>query len=115
MALLDDQIRSLDDAEALGQASATATSDGELARAALLLVASDPDHSAGIQALLEHGASEGFAALETAALVSAVLIALQTHVRFERDKQGKWTVKIEKKPTDASLLKELVKKLTSFR
>ena len=35
--------------------------------------------------------------------VSAVLIVLQTHLRFEKDKQGKWSIIMEKKPTDATL------------
>jgi hypothetical protein len=43
-----------------------------------------------------------------------VLVVLQTHVKFERDKAGRWSVKIEKKPTDNSLLKPLVQKLLSF-
>ncbi|MBC8752451.1 MULTISPECIES: hypothetical protein [Paraburkholderia] len=98
----------------LSRERSTAASDGEVARAALRLVASDPAHEAGIEALLDHPQGEKFVMVETAAVVSAALIALQTHVRFERDKQGQWTAKIEKKPTDSSLLKDLVKKLLSF-
>ena len=92
----------------------TTASDGELARAALRLVASDAEHRAGMQALLDHPQGEKFVVAESALVVSAVLVALQTHVRFERDKQGKWTIKIEKEPTDPSLLKDLVKKLLSL-
>lgn len=91
-----------------------ATSEGDLARAALLVIASDPEHRTGIEAMLDNPAGEKFVVVETALLVSAVLIALQTHVRFERDKQGKWNVMVEKKPTDSSLLKDFVKKLISF-
>src|SRR4051812_18226189 len=64
-------------------------SEGELARAALRVIASDPEHQIGVQALLDHPQGERFAVVETAVLVSLVLIALQTHVRFERDQQGK--------------------------
>ena len=41
----------------------------------------------------------------------AVLIVLQTHVKFERTPDGKWSLKVEKKPTSDSLLKGLVQKL----
>jgi hypothetical protein len=98
----------------LAEEAMASISDGELARAVLLVIASDPEHRAGIELMLDHPPSEKFVVVETALLVSAVLIALQTHVRFDRDKQGKWTVKIEKKPTDSSLLKDLVKKLLAF-
>ena len=67
-----------------------------------------------IAALVEGPMPDRFiGVLETAAVVSAVLIVLQTHVKFERDKEGRYTVLIEKKPTDESLLKGLVKKLLS--
>jgi hypothetical protein len=89
-------------------------SEGELARAALRVIVSDPEHRIGVQALLDHPQGEKFLVVETAAVVSLILIALQTHVRFERNPQGKWSVKVEKKPTDSSLLKDLVKKLLSL-
>jgi hypothetical protein len=89
-------------------------SEGELARAALSVLASDPEQQIGVQALLDHPQGEKFAVIETAVLVPLVLVALQTHFRFERDQRGKWTVKVEKKATDASLLKDLVRKLLSF-
>src|SRR3954451_14800479 len=53
-------------------------SEGELARAALLVIASDPEHRIGVQALLDYPQSEKFAVVETAMVVSLVLIALQT-------------------------------------
>jgi len=36
-----------------------------------------------------------------------MLVVLQTHVPFERDRDGKIHIKIEKKPTRDSLLKAL--------
>jgi hypothetical protein len=89
-------------------------SEGELARAALRVIASDPEHRIGVQALLDHPQAEKFVVAETGVLVPLVLIALQTHFRFERDQRGKWTVKVEKKPTDPTLLKDFVKKLLSL-
>jgi hypothetical protein len=98
----------------LSEESVRTPSEGELARAALRVIASDPEHQIGMQALLDHPQTEKFVVVETAVLVPLVLIALQTHFKFERDQLGKWTVKVEKKPTDASLLKDLVKKLLSL-
>ena len=40
--------------------------------------------------------------IETAAVLSAVLFVLGTHVKLERDKTGRWAFKLEKKPTDRS-------------
>jgi len=47
-------------------------------------------------------------------LTTAVLIALQTHLRFERDKKGQWALHVEKRPTKDALLKPLVEKLLGF-
>ena len=96
------------------EAAASSISEGDLARAALLLLADEPQQQPMLAALIEGPAPTKFGVLETVAIVSAVLVVLQTHVKFERDKEGRWSVKIEKKPTDNSLLKPLVQKLLSF-
>lgn len=95
-------------------AAGPVASSGEVARATLALLARDSAHRAGITTLVESPPPERYGAVETAVLVSAVLIALQTHVRFERDKQGKWNVRLDKKPTDTALLKDLIRKLLSL-
>lgn len=96
------------------ETAAVSASEGDLARAALLLLADDPQHQPILATLIEGPAPTKFGVLETVAIISAVLVVLQTHVKFERDKAGRWSVKIEKKPTDNSLLKPLVQKLLSF-
>ena len=96
------------------EVAAVPAGDGDLARAALLLLADDPQQQPILTALIEGPAPTKFGVLETTAVVTAVLLVLQTHVRFERDKDGRWLLKIEKKPTDNSLLKILVQKLLSF-
>ena len=93
------------------EAAAAAASEGDLARAALILLADEPQYQPILTALIEGPAPARFGVLETAAVVSAILLVLQTHVKFERDKDGRWSIKIEKKPTDSSLLKPLVQKL----
>jgi hypothetical protein len=92
------------------------TSEGDLARQALLLLAEDQATRQAIETMAANPseARQKFDAGATIALTTAVLFALQTHIRFERDKQGKWTLAIEKKPTNESLLRALVSKLLAF-
>ena len=52
--------------------------------------------------------------VETTVVMGAVLFVLGTHMKIERNAQGAWTVKIEKKPTDPKLLKSLMEKLLGF-
>lgn len=89
-------------------------SDGELARAALLFLASDSVYEQGIAALVESDHPQRMVGVfETIAVASAVLMVLQIHIKIERDKQGHISFHIEKKPTDSNLLKTLVQKLLS--
>jgi hypothetical protein len=52
--------------------------------------------------------------VETAVVMGAVLFVLSTHIKIERNAQGAWTIKVEKKPTDPKLLKSLMEKLLGF-
>jgi hypothetical protein len=94
--------------------AATATSRGDLARATLLLLADDAQHRPIIDAMMSNRPAQQFGLVETAAVMSAVLFVLGTHIALERDKAGKWRFKVEKKPTDTSLLKSLMRKLLGF-
>ena len=71
------------------EVAAVPAGDGDLARAALLLLADDPQQQPILTTLIEGSAPTKFGVLETAAVVTAVLLVLQTHVRFERDKDGR--------------------------
>ena len=93
---------------------AASVSEGDLARQALLLLADDPQNREALAALIAGPPPESFEVVGTVALVAAMLVVLQTHVLFERDKDGKIHIKIEKKPTRDSLLKDLVQKLFGF-
>lgn len=90
--------------------------EGELARAALCVLAEDPSTREAIQVMATNLSGEGvrFEPVTAIALTTAALVVLQTHVRFERDKQGKWTVKIEKQATKNSLLKLLVQRILAY-
>ena len=91
--------------------TATTASIGDLARAALLLLADDPQHRPIIDAMTSQPPAQRLGLVETAAVMGAVLFVLGTHIKIERNAQGAWTVKVEKKPTDPKLLKSLMEKL----
>ena len=101
--------------EVSGQPQAP-VSAGDLARQALLLVAEDPATREAISTMAERvpETRERFDFGTTVALAAAVLVALQTHVHFERDKNGRWPIQVEKRATKDTLLKPLVEKLLGF-
>src|SRR5947207_9534567 len=75
--------------------TATAASAGDLARAALLLLADDLQHCPIIDAMVSQPPAQRFGVVETAAVIGAVLFVLGTHIKIERSAQGTWTVKVE--------------------
>ena len=60
----------------------------------------------------DEGLSYDFGA--TIGITAAVVFVLQTHVKFDRQPDGKWSLQLEKKPTKDALLKGLVQKLISY-
>jgi hypothetical protein len=89
--------------------------EGDIARTALLLLADDPHQQPILTALINGPGPQKMAVLETTGVIVAVLMALQTQVKFERDKDGRYSFKIEKKPTDAGLLKTLIQGLLKLK
>ena len=87
-----------------------AVTEGNLAREALLLLAYEPENQEPLTALIQSASPEKFLDAGTVAIGVAALIALQTHVKFERTKEGKIHFKLERKPLPA----ELIGKLISF-
>ncbi len=87
--------------------------DGDLARAALLLLADDPQWQSILTALIDRPAPAQFGPVKNAAVITAVLLVLQLYVKFEYDKDGRWSIEIVKEPTDKALLMPLVQKLLS--
>jgi hypothetical protein len=94
--------------------TATAANTGDLARAALLLLADDPQHRPIIDAMVSQPPAQRLGLVETAAIIGAVLFVLGTHIKVERNTRGTWTFKVEKQPTDPTLLKALMGKLLGF-
>jgi hypothetical protein len=80
----------------------------------LLVLAEDPDTRNAIETMAGQPQSlQKFDLGASIALTTAVLMVLQTHIHFERGTDGKWSLKVEKKPTSDALLKGLVQKLLS--
>ena len=88
--------------------------ESDLARAALLVLAEDPWHAEAIRALVSGPEAKSFVSGETVAILTAALVVLQTRVKFSRDKNGKFTLLIEKAAASDGLLKALAEKLLSF-
>ena len=89
-------------------------SAGDLAREALAILAMDAQDAAGIDALIARPPPVRFDGGATLALGAAVLIALQTRVRFERKPDGRYAVLIEKPSATSALLTPLVQKLLAW-
>lgn len=95
------------------ETAAVSASEGDLARAALLLLADDPQQQPILTALIDGPAPAQFGPVKNAAILAAVLLVLQLYVKFEYDKDGRWSIEIVKEPTDKALLMPLVQKLLS--
>ena len=95
---------------------AAPVSAGELARQALLVLAEDPETQKAIEtmAVAAEASPQKFDFGATIGITAAVLFVLQTHIKFERRPDGKWSLQLEKKPTSDALLKSLVQKLISY-
>lgn len=95
----------------LGTAAETSATDADLARAALLLLADDEEMRPVLVNMLDHPPADSFVVGTGVAIGAAALVVLQSYIKFERDKSGKWTFKFEHKPMSDSLLKAVITKL----
>ena len=89
--------------------SGTATR-GELARATLLLLATDPALQPQLDALIRNPSAEKYAAdpITLTLVATAAVLALQTHVKIEYDDSKGWRVKFEKPTADKTLMGQVV-------
>jgi hypothetical protein len=95
--------------------AAASIAEGELARQALLVLAEDSETRDAIEIMAAQPQRlQKFDFGASIALTAAVLIVLQTRIRFERTTDGKYSLLVEKKPTSDALLKSLVQKLISY-
>jgi len=88
--------------------------EGDLARDTFVVLAEDPQHRDTVRSLIRGPKPERFTPMGTVAVVAAALVVLQTRVKFDRDKEGRWSLRIEKHAASDSLLKSFVSKLVSF-
>lgn len=86
-------------------------SDVDLGRAILILLSELEQFNAVFAKLLSSGPPRKFALMETTAIVTLAVAALQTNVKFEKKSDGTWSLKIEKKALDSKAAVDLVKKL----
>ena len=90
-------------------------SEGEVARAALQWLAEDPEYERRISALILGRSPQRFLGDPAAiGMVVAVIVLLQTRIRFEKDKEGKTSLLIEKDAASDTLLKAFVGKLLGW-
>jgi len=80
----------------------------------LQLLAEDPEQRAAFTALIQGPAAKSFSPEGLLLAGTAALIALQSHLKIQRDKNGKWQFTFEAKPTPPALLKLLVEKLLAW-
>jgi len=91
----------------------TPPSDAELARAALLVLAENPRMSERIKTIAGT-AWHGMSGVDSAGIVVAALVVLQTRVRIERVQNGRWKFLIEKTAIGNPQFKALLEKLISY-
>ena len=87
-------------AAAFGNPTPTASSEGDLARAALDLLAQDPAFAEPIRIMARQppaASQRYFEPVSTIVLTTAALLVLQTRVKFKRDHTGKWSFEADKK------------------
>lgn len=110
----DNLVRAM--AAALDSTDAPCPTDEQAAAAAMELLAKDPRFADQIKAMVHAPATKsmGPGVVEGALLIGGLLMALQTQFEFERDKEGRWSVKLKKNATKDALLKPLIKKLTDL-
>ena len=96
-----------------GTSTAGEVSEGDLARAALAVLAEDPRNHDMLQAFLDGPPAERMGVAATIAIVTAALVVLQTSVKIEH-KDGRTTVVIHKPSMKDSALVKLAAKLLRF-
>ena len=92
-----------------------APSDGEVAKRALALLADDPEIQPRLRAMVERQAEQFGFGPGAVALAVAAIIALQTHVKFQRKADGAWSLSIEKKPSQQGLVKMLAQAIVRLK
>jgi hypothetical protein len=97
------------------KASSASAGEGEVARAALHVLAETPPHGERIQAVLDAPDLQTFDLGATVAIITAAVIVLQLNVEFERDGTGAWRFQLAKPTASEELIQSLIDALNLFR
>ena len=104
-------------AAAFGNPAPAAPCEGDLARAALDLLAQDPAFADPIRIMARQppaASQRYFDPVSATTLTTAALLVLQTRVKFKRDHTGQWSFEADKKALSDGALKLLVQHLLSL-
>jgi hypothetical protein len=97
---------------------ASPATEGELADAALGLLAEDPEFAEPIRVMASQpvtaASRQRYLEPGAIAVTTAALLVLQTRVKFKRDHTGKWSIEMDKKAASDSALKPLIQRLLSW-
>jgi hypothetical protein len=92
--------------------------EGELADAALDLLAQDPEFAEPIRVMASQpvtaASRQRYLEPATIAVTTAALLVLQTRVKFKLDHNRKWSLEVDKKAASDSALKPLIQRLLSL-
>ena len=107
--------------EALGVAAAQGVTDeeayvsrGEIAKQALFVLAEDDDHAASIKILAASAQPDAYSPMEGMALVTALLVVLQTQLDFERLENGQWTATLRRPSEESITLRTMGSKFLAY-
>lgn len=99
-------------------AATTPTPPGDLARQTLLLLCQDERYREPILTLITNPPAERtrfvLEPLGGTLLITAALFALQSHIKIERDKDGRWTFEFIKDPSKNAIISPLIEKLVAL-
>lgn len=88
-----------------------APSEGEVARAALHVLAEAPPHGERLQALLDGPKPETFDLGTSVAIGTLAVVVLQTQVELEASDDGGWHLRVEKPSASEDLIQSLAELL----
>jgi len=87
----------------------------DLARTTLAAIAGqDPQQAETMQAILNNPVPQRFDGGTTVFTLAAVVWLLRTHIKIERNHDGKWKLLIENKPPKNSPLDQLIEKIKAI-
>lgn len=91
-----------------------APSEGEVARAALHVLAETPPHGERLEALLDGPDPKTFDFGTSAFIGTAAIVVLMTQVEFEASDDGAWHLRIHKPSASDDLIQALIERIVRY-